>query len=347
MKNLKKALLLVLVTALVALVFAGCNEKKNTVDQGEPQNAVTDNDQPDNNEPEEKTYNIGLIQLAPHVALDAATQGFQDTLKDKLGDKVKFNLQNAAGDTDTCTTIAGQFVQSKVDLIFANATGALQAASAATADIPIVGTSITSYEVALDVDDWATRDIAKNVTGTADLAPLDQQAAMFTELLPDAKNIGLLYCTSEPNSKYQVDVVAEELGKLGLTTKMFPFADSNELASVVTAACGESDALYIPTDNTAADNTEIIDNIAGPANIPIIAGEEGICGGCGIATLSISYYDIGVAAGEMAYDILVNGADPATMEIGFAANLTKKYDAERIAKFGITPPEDYVAITKE
>ncbi len=290
-----------------------------------------------------KTYKIGLCQLVQHDALDKATEGFQDALKEKLGDKVEFDLQNAAGDSATCATIANQFVSSNVDLIFSNATPALQAAAAATSEIPIVGTSITDYATALDIDNW-TGVTGRNITGTADLAPLTEQAAMFKELLPDAKKIGMLYCSSEANSKYQVDKVTEELTKLGYECVDYAFADSNDVAAVTTTACESCDALYIPTDNTAAANTEIIANVATPAKTPIIAGEEGICEGCGIATLSISYYSIGKIAGEMAYEILANGADPATMEIKYADDLTKKYVPERIEALGITVPEGYEAI---
>ena len=333
MKNLKKVLILALVLALAVSMFAACGNDEEE-QPGDVQGGA-----------DKTVYNVGLVQFAPHPALDAATDGFKAALEEKLGtDNVKFNYQNAAGEPSTCPTIVNQFISSGVDLIFANATPALQAAVAGTVDIPIVATAITSYEVALDEDDWANRTTGKNVTGTADLAPLAEQAAMFKELLPDIENIGLLYCSGEPNSKYQVDVIAGELAKLGYTTTMYTFSDSNDIASVVTTACKNSDALYIPTDNAAASNTEIIANIADPANVPIIAGEEGICEGCGIATLSISYYDIGHVAGEMAYEILVNGADPSTMEIAYADNLTKKYDAARIAKYGITPPADYVAL---
>lgn len=293
-----------------------------------------------------KTYNIGLCQLVQHVALDAATEGFQDVLKEKLGDSVSFDLQNASGDSATCATIVSQFVSNGYDLIFANATPALQAAKSATGDIPIIGTSVTDFATALDIDDW-TGTTGINVTGSSDLAPLEEQAAMFQELVPDAKNIGLLYCSAEANSKYQVDIVQETLEGMGYTCTQYAFADSNDVASITTTAVGASDALYIPTDNTAASNTEIIANIVEPANIPVIAGEEGICGGCGIATLSIDYYSLGKVAGEMAYEILVNGADPATMEIKYADNLTKKYVPERCEKLGITVPEDYVAIEDE
>lgn len=339
MKSFKKLLALALALALV-IAFAGCTKTPapDVVDD-EPENVETQGE----GQAADK-IKIGLVQLVQHDALDAATQGFEDALSERLGDNVEFDLQNAAGDANTCSTIVNQFVAADVDLIFANATPALQAAVSATADIPIVGTSITSYEVALDEDDWANRTTGKNVTGTADLAPLAEQAAMFKELLPDINKIGLLYCSGEANSKYQVDIVAEELTKLGYTPKLYAFADSNDVAAVTTTACAESDALYIPTDNTVASNAEIVNNITIPANIPVIAGEEGICKGCGIATLSISYYDIGKVAGDMAYDILVNGSDPAEMEIGYADSLTKKYVPSRMAQFGITPPEGYEAI---
>jgi putative ABC transport system substrate-binding protein len=329
--NVKKISAMVLTGAMAMTALAGCGS------QSETQSSSTASESG-------KTYKIGMCQLVQHDALDKASEGFQDALKEKLGDNVEFDLQNAAGDSATCATIVNQFVSSGDDLIFANATASLQAAAAATSTIPIVGTSITDYATALDIDDW-TGVTGRNITGSSDLAPLADQAAMFKELLPDAQKIGLLYCSSEPNSKYQVDVVTEELEKLGYECTPYAFADSNDVAAVTTTACEQSDALYIPTDNTAAANTEIIANIANPAKIPVIAGEEGICQGCGIATLSISYYSIGKIAGEMAYDILVNGADPASTEVKYADDLTKKYVPERAAELGITIPDDYEALT--
>lgn len=294
-------------------------------------------------EGKDKTYKIGICQLVQHDALDAATKGFQDALTEKLGDNVKFDLQNAAGDSATCATITNQFVNDNVDLIMANATPALQAAMAATADIPIVATSVTDFGTALDIKDWTGKS-GINVTGTADLAPLDKQAAMIKELVPDAKTVGILYCSAEANSKYQADTVTKELEKLGFEVKDYTVADTNEIASVTTKACGEVDCIYIPTDNTIASATAAVNEIAAPANIPIIAGEEGICKGCGVATLSISYYSLGQKAGEMAYDILVNGKDPADMDIEFATDLTKKYVEDRAAALNITVPDDYEAI---
>lgn len=291
----------------------------------------------------EDTYTVGVSQLVQHVALDAATQGFQDALTEKLGDAVKFDVQNASGDSNTCSTIVNTFISNGVDLIMANATPALQAAVAATGDIPILGTSVTDYATALDLDEW-TGATGMNVSGTSDLAPLDEQAAMIKELFPDAVNVGLLYCSAEPNSKYQVNVIKGYLEEMGYTCTEYTFADSNDVASVTQNACDGSDVIYIPTDNTAASCTEAIRNVVEPAKVPVVAGEEGLCSGCGVATLSISYYDLGYTTGEMAYEVLVNGADVATMDVRFAPNITKKYNAELCGIMGLEMPEDYVAI---
>ncbi len=286
---------------------------------------------------------MGICQYAPHDALDAATQGFQDALTEAFGDAVAFELQNAAGDTPTCATIANGFVSAGVDLILANATAPLQAAVAATSDIPILGTSVTEYGVALGISDF-NGVVGTNVSGTSDLAPLDQQAAMVQEWFPDAKTVGLLYCSAEPNSQYQVDTVQAELEKLGYTCTQYAFSDTNDMASVTQNAADNSDVIYVPTDNTCANNTGVIDNICRPAGVPIIAGEEGICGGCGVATLSISYYDLGVTTGEMAVKILTGEADISEMPIEYAPQFTKKYNEAICADLGLTVPEGYEAI---
>lgn len=289
-------------------------------------------------------YNIGICQLVQHVALDAATEGFQQALKDLLGEEnVNFDLQNASGDSATCATIVNQFVSADVDLILSNGTAALQAAAAGTSEIPILGTSITDYATALEIDDW-TGTTGTNISGTSDLAPLEEQAALLNELFPDAQNVGLLYCSAEANSAYQVNTIQGYLEEYGYTCTPYTFADSNDLASVTTTASSECDVIYVPTDNTAASNTEIINNICLPAGVPVVAGEEGICGGCGVATLSIDYYDIGYAAGEMAYEILANGADITTMAVEYAPQVTKKYNAANCESLGIEVPEGYVAI---
>ncbi len=290
-----------------------------------------------------ESYVVGICQLVQHDALDAATQGFKDALTEALGDAVSFDEQNAQGDSNTCSTIINSFVSADVDLILANATPALQAAQAGTNEIPILGTSVTEYGVALGIDNFGGT-VGGNISGTSDLAPLDEQAAMLNELFPDAKKVGLLYCSAEANSQYQVDTVKAALEGMGYTCEYYAFSDSNDLSTIVTKAADESDVIYVPTDNTAASNTEIINNICQPAGIPVIAGEEGICAGCGVATLSISYYDLGVGTGRMAAKILTGESNISEMPIEYAPQFTKKYNKELCEALGVTVPEDYVAI---
>lgn len=280
---------------------------------------------------------VGVVQTTQHPALDAATQGFVDALKEN--GITDIDVQNASGESTNCSTIVGNFVADGVDLIMANATPALQAASAATDTIPVLGTSITVYDVVLG------GSVPKNVSGTTDLAPLDEQAKMITELFPDAKKVGILFCSAEANSQYQVDKISKFLKEDGIETVNYVFNDSNDITAVTEKAVSDKvDVIYVPTDNTAAANTQAIANVVLPAGIPVFAGEEGVCTGCGVATLTISYYDIGFKTGEMAADILLNGADISTMEIESAPQFVKKFNKTNAEKLGITIPEDYVAI---
>ncbi|MBE5936913.1 MAG: ABC transporter substrate-binding protein [Lachnospiraceae bacterium] len=294
----------------------------------------------------EDTYTVGICQLVQHEALDAATEGFKEALTEEFGDKVSFDEQNAQGDSNTCATIVNGFVSSNVDLMLANATPALQAAAAGTDTIPILGTSITEYGVALELDDF-NGTVGRNISGTSDLAPLEEQAAMLKELFPDAKNVGLLYCSAEANSQYQVDTVKASLEGLGYTCEVFPFADSNDLAAVTTSASEASDVIYVPTDNTVAANAEIINNICLPAKVPVIAGEEGICSGCGVATLSISYHDLGVATGKMAAKILKGESKIEEMPIEYAPQFTKKYNKTNCEALGVEIPDGYEEIVMD
>ncbi len=281
---------------------------------------------------EKAKYTVGIIQLAPHDALDAATQGFKDALTKEFGDDVAFKFQNAQGDATTCTTIVNDFVTNKVDLIMANATAALQAAANGTETIPVIGTSITAYSVALNLENFSGT-VGTNVTGASDLANLKSQAEMI-KLFPEAKSVGLLYCSAEPNSDYQVKTVKAELEAMGYTAELFPFADSNDVAAVAAAAAAK-DVIYIPTDNTAASCTGAIYGAIG--DTPVIAGEEATCKGCGVVTLTISYYDMGYAAGEMAVKILKGEAKPEEMAIENVPDekMAKKYNAARCAELGI------------
>lgn len=295
----------------------------------------------------DEKYTVGILQLAPHVALDAATEGFKQALIDKLGaDNVSFEFQNAAGDPNTCASIASNFVSKNVDLIMANATSALQAVANATTTIPILGTSVTEYGVALDIKNF-NGTVGGNVSGTSDLAPLDQQADMILSLFPQAQKVGLLYCSAEANSEYQVKVIEEYLTAKGVTCTRFPFSDSNDVSAVTERAAADSDVIYVPTDNTAATCSNTIGSVVRRTQTPVIAGEEGICAGCGVATLSISYYDLGYKTGLMAAEVLTGAKKISEMPIEYVDTFTKKYNAEIATELGITIPEGYVAIETE
>ena len=326
---MKKLISLVLAAVMaLSLVACGSGSKDKDTDTGD------------------KTYKVGVVQLVQHEALDAATKGFTDALKEALGDKVEVVEKNASGDSNNCSTIVNGFISDKVDLIMANATPALQAAASATSTIPILGTSVTDYATALEIADW-TGTVGGNISGTSDLAPLDKQAAMLQELFPNAKKVGMLFCSSEPNSKYQVDEVTKLLSAAGITCTEYTFTDSNDMSSVTQKACDDSDVLYIPTDNTAASNTEAIANVVLAAGTPVIAGEAGICRGCGVATLSIDYYELGKITGQMAAKILTGEADISTMPVEFAPTATKQANMANCEKLGITVPADYTALATE
>ena len=347
---MKKKLLALVLTLAMALSLAACGGGDAPAGS-EGGDASAETQEPaasgsSDTSGEKKVFEVGISQFVTHDALDAATQGFIDAMNDKLGeDGWKYDLQNAANDPANCSTIANSFVSKNVDLIMANATPAVQAAATATGDIPILGTSVTEYGVAFNIENFSGT-LGTNVSGTSDLAPLDQQAEMIKEWYPDAKTVGLIYCSAEPNSQYQVDNVQSYLEGMGYACTQYPFSDTNDMASVVQNAVDNSDVLYVPTDNTAANNTGIIDNICRGVK-PVFAGEEGICGGCGVATLSISYYDIGYKTGEMAADILANGADISTMAIEYAPQFVKKYNPATCEALGLTAPEGYEAIVAE
>lgn len=317
---MKKTLSILLALAMIAalsLSLASCGDKKDG-------------------------YTVGIVQLVQHDALDAATKGFQDALTKEFGDKVTFDYQNASGDSATCTTIVNSFVSKNVDLIMANATPALQAAASATETIPVLGTSITEYGVALEIKDF-NGTVGGNISGTSDLAPLDEQAQMILDLFPETKTVGIIYCSAEVNSEYQVKTVEKFLTDKGITVTRYSFSDSNDIAAVTTSAVASSDVIYVPTDNKAADSAETIGNIVREAKKPLIAGEEGICSKCGVATLSISYYDLGYKTGEMAVKILKGESKIAEMPIEYAPT-TKKYNKAIADELGVAIPEGFVAI---
>ena len=324
---MKKKLLAGLVSAAMVLSLGACGSSDGT-----------------ESKKSDDAYRIGICQLVQHEALDAATQGFKDEIIKELGEEnVIFDEQNAQGDSNTCSTIINGFTNADVDLILANATPALQSAAAGTDTIPILGTSVTDYGVALDINDF-DGTVGTNISGTSDLAPLDGQADMVKELFPDAKKVGLLYCSGEANSQSQDDTIQIYLEKMGYTCEQYSFSDSNDFSSVATTAVDESDVIYVPTDNTVANNTEILYNIAMPKKVPVVAGEEGICNGCGVATLSIDYYDLGVATGKMAVKVLKGEANIEDMPIEYAPKFEKKYNKKNCEELGITIPDGYKEI---
>ena len=342
-----KKLLCIAIAAIMVLALAACGSTNTqTSENGDPSSAPSDAASPsaENTAPAEAQYVVGICQQMTHDALDAASQGFKDALNEILGEgTVEFKEGNAGGEQTNCTTIIDGFVSEGVDLILANATWPLQAAASATSEIPILGTSVTDYATALNLDNW-TGTVGNNISGTSDLAPLDQQAAVIQELFPDATNIGLLYCSGEPNSVYQIETITGYLEEMGYTCTPYAFTDVNDLSSVTQTACDSSDVIYIPTDNTAAANTETIANVVIPNGVPVITGESGLCSGCGVATLSIDYYDLGYTTGEMAADILQGEADITTMAVQSAPNVTKMYNAANCEALNITIPDDYVVI---
>ena len=289
------------------------------------------------------SWTIGICQLVQHPALDKATQGFIDAVKAELGDKVEFLEQNGSGEPANCTTIVNDFVSRGVDLIMANATPALQAAAAATDTIPILGTAVTHYAPALGITDW-TGTVGNNISGTSDLASLEEQAKMVKEWFPDAQKVAILFCSSEANSIFQAQEVETHLKAMGLEVQNFTFTDTNDVASVTLQACNFADVLFIPTDNVAAANAEAIANIVLTEGTPVIAGEQELCRGCGVATLSIDYYNLGFATGKMAVRVLRDGEDITKMAIENDPNPQKFFNPTICDKLGITPLEGYTAL---
>ena len=300
---------------------------------------------------EGKVFQIGIVQLVQHPALDAATKGFREKLTELLGEgNVVFDEQNAQGDSSTCSVIATGFVANAVDLIMANATPALQACISATNEIPIIGTSVTDYSTALaDPDMDITVGTGINVSGVSDGVAAQLYVDMTLELVPEAKNVHIIYCSAEANSVLQADqyIAAMAAANPDVKVSVFTFADSNDIQAVVSAAVEDADVIYIPTDNTAASNMTIISNICQPAGIPVVCGEENMMANGGLATVSISYYDVGVLAAEQAYAILVGGQDVAATPIAYSENPVKEYNPEYADAIGFTIPEGYAPFIAE
>ncbi|OUP06551.1 ABC transporter substrate-binding protein [Collinsella sp. An2] len=258
------------------------------------------------------SYKIGVLQLTEHTALDAANKGFVKALDDS-GIDYTIEQQNAQNDQSACQTIAQTLVNDNCDLILAIATPAAQAVAGATSDIPIVGTAITDFAESGLVD--SNDEPGGNLTGTSDMNPVADQIDLLQEILPDAKTVGLLYCTAEANSVIQIEMAEAELDAIGLAHERYTVSSSNEIQQVVESMIGKVDAVYTPTDNTIAAGMTTVAMVANENNLPTICGEVGMVENGGLASVSINYEELGYRAGEMAVEILTKGSDPATMPI--------------------------------
>lgn len=258
------------------------------------------------------SYKIGVLQLTEHPALDAANKGFVEAIE-AADINAKINQQNAQNDQSACQTIASTLVNEGCDLILAIATPAAQAVAGATADIPVVCTAITDFAASGLVEDNEAPGC--NVTGTSDMNPVVDQIELLHQLVPEAKTVGLLYCTAESNSKLQIDSAAEELDRLGIEGVEYTASSSNEVQQVVESMMGKVDAIYTPTDNTIASAMTVIASIANENKVPTVCGEVAHVEAGGLASISINYEELGRRAGEMAVRILTEGANPAEMSI--------------------------------
>ena len=288
-------------------------------------------------------YTVGICEQMEHVSLSEATRGFKDALTEILGEgAVEFKEGNALGEQTNCTTIIDGFISDGADLILANATWPLQAAASATTEIPILGTSVTDYGTALNIDGFSGT-VGRNISGTSDLVDLAAQAEVIRELFPEAENVALFYCSGEPNSVYQIETVRAELEGMGYACEPYAFTDVNDLASVAQSACEWADVIYIPTDNTVAANTEAVANVVLAAGVPVVGGDSGICGGCGVATIATDYYELGRITGEMAAKILRGEAEISSMPVEYGA-MQKLYNAANCELLGVDIPEGYAPV---
>lgn len=325
---MKKLLALSLVAAMVVTVMTGCGSasdqnagaeteaaaEENAAAGEEAADAGEESTEATDNAADGKTFKIGVIQLVEHAALDASNEGFVAALDD-AGISYEIDQQNAQNDQSTCQTIAEKLVNDGNDLILAIATPAAQAVAGATSDIPILVTAVTDPADAGLVEDNAAP--GGNVSGTSDLTPVKEQIELLTKLLPDAKTVGILYCSAESNSVLQANMAEEACADAGLTSEVFTVSSSNEIQQVVESMVGKVDVIYTPTDNTIAAGMATVTMVANDNGLPTICGEEGMVEAGGLATYGIDYYEIGYMAGQQAVDILVNGADISTMPIGY------------------------------
>lgn len=289
----------------------------------------------------DKTYNIGIVQLVEHNALDAANKGFVDGLKERgfeEGKNLTIDRQNAQADQSNLQNIAQRFVSAKMDLICAIATPAAQTVANATHDIPIVGTAITDYVGAKLAK--SNEKPGGNVTGTSDMNPVKDQIDLLLKLKPTAKTIGVIYCSSEVNSEVQVKAMQEYAASKGLTVKVATISTVNDIQQAAQSLVGSVDAFYEPTDNVIASAMPTLMDITNAAKIPVICGEPNEVKAGGLATYGVDYYKLGVQTGHMAADILEGKAKPADMAIEMPKDLRITINKKNAAAIGITIPDE-------
>ena len=332
MKKVLKVLAVILAVAMIC-VTAACSGKN------EP--AVTD--PAADNVSSDKTFKIGVIQLLEHDALNANYQGFADKINELMPGQIEIDYQNAQGEQSNCTTIVNKFVSDNVDMIFAIATPAAQAAKTATSDIPILISSVTDPKEAGLVD--SNEAPGANLTGTSDLNPIEQQSELLLQLVPDAKTVGVFYNSGEDNSIFQYNLAKEALEAKGVTVQAYTVSDATQLETVAQSAVGKIDAAYIGTDNLIASSMGTVSKVLTEAGVPIICGEENMVINGGTATYGLNYYNLGVKTAEMAYDVLVNGADTATMAIQYlpAEELDFAVNKDILAQLDIALPAELEA----
>lgn len=327
MKKLTKVLSLMMVTTL-SLMGVGCqntaSESGKTVSTGDAQN-----------------YKIGVIQLVEHAALDAAYKGFVDGLKEagfEDGKNITIDYQNAQGDQSNCQTIANKLINDQNNLILAIATPAAQAVANTTKDIPILVTAVTDPAAAKLVA--SNEAPGGNVSGTSDLTPVKEQIGLITKLVPSVKKVGLLYCSSEANSKFQIEIAKKELEALGLEGVEATVSNSNEIQQVTQSLVGKVEAIYIPTDNMLAAGMATVAQVTTPSKLPVIVGEEGMVNNGGTATYGINYYNLGKLTAAQAVAILKDGKKTAEMPIEYASEGTLVVNQEALKTMGIELPQE-------
>ena len=295
----------------------------------------------------EKVYKIGVVQLVEHAALDASYQGFVDGLAEAGlvdGQNIKIDYQNAQGEQANCVTIAQKVVNDRSDLSLAIATPAAQAVANLTRNIPILVTAVTDPASAQLVK--SNEMPGTNVSGTSDLTPVEAQIKLAKQMVPNLKTIGFLYCSSEQNSKFQIDIAKKVCDELGISYVDATVSNSNEIQQVTQSLVGKVDAIYSPTDNMIAAGIATVALVATPAKIPVFCGEQGMAELGGLATYGINYYELGKQTAKQAVAILKEGKKPADMPIEYLANGDLYVNMENAQAIGITTPEEIAAQLK-